>query len=295
MDNELNHIGHGTWDCGTRDSETQDLTAIARHIRELILTALAEAGSGHTGGSLDLVDIFTVLYFKHLRHHPQEPLWPERDRVVLSIGHTAPVLYATLAAAGYFPEEEMLTLRKLGSRLQGHPSYEFRLPGVETCSGSLGQGLGVALGMALAAKMDSSTESETLRRVFCIMGDGEQQEGSVWETAMAAAHHKVDNLCVIIDRNRLQIDGPTEQVMGIDPLRDKWRTFGWNTLEIDGHDFSQILMALDQADQMKEKPTVIIADTVMGKGIPSIENDYHWHGKVPTKEELTKFLEELKS
>ena len=271
-----------------------DLQAKAKHIRELILTALAEAGSGHTGGSLDLVDIFTVLYFKHLRYDPKHPDWEGRDRVVLSIGHTAPVLYATLAAAGYFPEDEMLTLRKLGSRLQGHPSYEFRLPGLETCSGSLGQGLGVALGMALAAKMDgTSIGSGTVNRVFCIMGDGEQQEGSVWESAMAAAHHKLDNLCAIIDRNRLQIDGGTEIVMAIDPLRDKWAAFGWHTIEIDGHDFSQIKMALEMADNEKDKPTVIIADTIMGKGVKSIENNNQWHGKVPTKEQLKDFLHEL--
>lgn len=262
----------------------------AKHIRKLILTALAEAGSGHTGGSLDLVDVFTVLYFNHLRHNPHNPLWEGRDKVVLSIGHTAPVLYATLAAAGYFPEDEMLTLRKLGSRLQGHPSYEVRLPGVETCSGSLGQGLGVAFGMALAAKMDGKPN-----RVFCIMGDGEQQEGSVWETAMAAAHHKTDNLCAIIDRNRLQIDGDTEKVMAIDPLRDKWSDFGWHTLEIDGHDFDQIKMALDVADKIVDQPTVIIADTIMGKGVKSIENNNQWHGKVPTKEQLPEFINELDS
>ena len=279
-----------------------DLKAKARHIRELILTALAEAGSGHTGGSLDLADIFTVLYFDHMRHDPKHPDWEDRDKVVLSIGHTAPVLYATLAAAGYFPEEEMLTLRKLGSRLQGHPSYAFRLPGLETCSGSLGQGIGVALGMALSAKMDgpstplagSGTEgSGTVNRVFCIMGDGEQQEGSVWETAMEAAHHQVDNLCVIIDRNRLQIDGGTEKVMAIDPLRDKWAAFGWHTIEIDGHDLGQIKMALEMADQEKSKPTVIIADTIMGKGVKSIEDNNQWHGKVPSKEQVKEFLHEL--
>ena len=266
----------------------------ARHIRELILTALAEAGSGHTGGSLDLVDIFTVLYFNHLRHDPKRPDWEGRDKVVLSIGHTAPVLYATLAAAGYFPEEEMMTLRKLGSRLQGHPSYEFQLPGLETCSGSLGQGLGVALGMALAAKMDGpSAGSGTVNRVFCIMGDGEQQEGSVWESAMAAAHHKLDNLCAIIDRNRLQIDGGTEKVMAIDPLCDKWKAFGWHTIEIDGHDLSQIKMALELADKEKDKPTVIITDTIMGKGVKSIEDNNQWHGKVPSQEQLKEFLHEL--
>ena len=270
------------------------LEAKAKHIRELILTALAEAGSGHTGGSLDLVDVFTVLYFNHLRHDPKRPDWEGRDKVVLSIGHTAPVLYATLAVAGYFPEEEMLTLRKLGSRLQGHPSFESRLPGLETCSGSLGQGLGVALGMAMAAKMDGlSAGSGTVNRVFCIMGDGEQQEGSVWETAMAAAHHKVDNLCAIIDRNRLQIDGGTEKVMAIDPLRDKWAAFGWHTIEIDGHDMSQIKMALELADKEQGRPTVIIANTIMGKGVKSIENNNQWHGKVPSKEQVKEFIKEL--
>lgn len=264
------------------------LEAKAKHIRELILTALAEAGSGHTGGSLDLVDVFAVLYFDHLRHDPQHPNWEGRDKVVLSIGHTAPVLYATLAAAGYFPEEELLTLRKLGSRLQGHPSFETRLPGLETSSGSLGQGLGVALGMAMAAKMDGKSN-----RVFCIMGDGEQQEGCVWESAMAAAHHKVDNLCAIIDRNRLQIDGCTEKVMAIDPLRDKWTAFGWHSLEIDGHDMSQIKMALELADKEQGRPTVIIADTIMGKGVKHIEDNNQWHGKVPTKEQLHEFLNEL--
>lgn len=267
-----------------------DLSDKAKHIRELILTALAEAGSGHTGGSLDLVDIFTVLYFDHLRHDPSNPSWEGRDKVVLSIGHTAPVLYATLAAAGYFPEEELMTLRKLGSRLQGHPSYEFRLPGLETCSGSLGQGLGVALGMAMTAKMDGMSN-----RVYCVMGDGEQQEGSVWETAMAAAQFKADNLCAIIDRNRLQIDGGTEEVMGIDPLRDKWTAFGWKAIEIDGHDFSQIKMAFEMAEMTHGQPTVIIANTIMGKGVKSIENNNQWHGKVPTKEQLTGFLEELKN
>ena len=260
----------------------------ATHIRELILRALAEAGSGHTGGSLDLVDVFTVLYFDHLRHDPQDPQWEGRDKVVLSIGHTAPVLYATLAAAGYFPEEEMMTLRKLGSRLQGHPSYEFQLPGLETCSGSLGQGLGVALGMALSAKMDGLST-----RVYCVMGDGEQQEGSVWESAMAAAQFKADNLCAIIDRNRLQIDGSTEEVMEIDPLKDKWIAFGWNAIEIDGHDYGQIKTALETAGMTKGKPTVIIADTVMGKGVRSIENNNAWHGKVPTKEHLQDFIHEL--
>ncbi len=265
-----------------------DLKAIAKHIRTSILTMLTEAGSGHLGGSLDLVDIFTVLYFSHLRHNPQHPDWIDRDKVILSIGHTAPVLYATLAAAGYFPESELSTLRKKGSRLQGHPSYEFKLPGLESCSGSLGQGLGVSLGMALAAKIDQRSN-----RIFCIMGDGELQEGSVWESAMAATHHKIDNLCAIIDRNRLQIDGGTEKVMAIDPLKDKWIAFGWHVIEIDGHDLEQIKMALQLADAHKEQPTAIIADTVMGKGVKSIENDNKWHGKVPDKMQLEAFIKEL--
>lgn len=182
----------------------------------------------------------------------------------------------------------MLTLRKLGSRLQGHPSLASQLPGLETSSGSLGQGLGIAIGMALSAKVDGGPN-----RVFCIMGDGEQQEGSVWESAMAAAHHGLDNLCVIIDRNRLQIDGDTEKVMAIDPLKDKWLAFGWHVVEIDGHDMGEIKMALDIADSEKKRPTAIIADTIMGKGVRSIENNCEWHGKVPDKEQLDKFLKEL--
>lgn len=257
-------------------------------IRELVLKSLAQAGSGHTGGSLDLADIFAVLYFGHMRHDPQNPQWKQRDKVVLSIGHTAPVLYATLAVAGYFPEEEMFTLRQLGSRLQGHPSREFALPGLETCSGSLGQGLGVAMGMALAAKMDGEPN-----RVFCIMGDGEQQEGSIWEAAMAAAHYHLDNLCAVIDRNCLQIDGGTEDVMALTPLADKWRAFGWNVIEVDGHDCREIKNAFVQADETKGRPTLVLAHTVMGKGVRSIENDNKWHGKVPTKQQLEQFLKEL--
>lgn len=265
-----------------------DLQETAKHIRTLILTSLTEAGSGHTGGSMDLADIFTVLYFNHLRYNPKNPQWEDRDKLILSIGHTAPVLYAALATAGFFPEDELLTLRKLGSRLQGHPSREFGIPGLESCSGSLGQGLGVALGMALAAKMDHKNN-----RVFCILGDGELQEGSVWESAMAASHLKMDNLCAIIDRNYLQIDGNTEKVMSINPLKDKLIAFGWKVLEIDGHDMKQIKMALNIADSTKDKPTAIIVDTVMGKGVKAIENNNAWHGKVPTKEQLPDFLEAL--
>lgn len=252
----------------------------AKHIRTLIIKALAEAGSGHTGGSLDLVDIFTVLYFNHLRYDTSNPKWEDRDRVVLSIGHTAPVLYATLAAAGFFPEDEMMTLRKFGSRLQGHPSLDFRLQGVETSSGSLGQGLSISNGMALAAKLDGKDF-----RVYCVMGDGEIQEGSVYEAAMAAAHHKLDNVCAILDRNCLQIDGNTEEVMALEPLAEKWRAFGWNVIEIDGHNLLEIKDALLKAESLKGKPSIIIAHTIMGKGVPEIENNNKWHGKVPTKDQ----------
>jgi len=265
-----------------------NLEGKAKHIRTLIINALAEAGSGHTGGSLDLADIFTVLYFNHLRYDNTNPKWENRDRVVLSIGHTAPVLYATLAAAGFFPEEEMMTLRKFGSRLQGHPSLDFQLPGVETSAGSLGQGLSISNGMAFAAKLDKKDY-----RVYCVMGDGEIQEGSVYEAAMAAAHHKLDNVCAILDRNCLQIDGNTEDVMALEPLADKWRAFGWNVIEIDGHNLVEIKESLVNAGLCKGKPSIIIAHTIMGKGVPEIENNNKWHGKVPTKEQSSNWIEKL--
>ena len=260
----------------------------ARHIRKLILLSLAESGSGHTGGSLDLVDVFAVLYFNHLRYDVSTPSWERRGRVVLSIGHTAPVLYATLAEAGFFPEEEMLTLRKKGSRLQGHPSLDSGLPGLETSAGSLGQGLSIAVGMALAAKMDNADH-----RVYCVLGDGEIQEGSVWEAAMSAAHHKLDNICAILDRNRLQIDGATEDVMALEPLADKWKSFGWNVIDVDGHNHQEIKKALSDADKKKGVPSIIIANTIMGKGVPEIENDNRWHGKVPSKEQVLLWIKEL--
>jgi len=262
----------------------------AWQIRKLVLESLAEAGSGHTGGSLGLADVFAVLYHKVLHHRPDQPNWAERDRLVLSIGHVAPVLYATLAQMGYFPIEELQTLRKLGSRLQGHPGRDFGLPGIELSAGSLGQGLSVALGMALADKMDKKN-----RRTYCILGDGELQEGSVWEAIMAATHHKTDNLCAVVDRNGLQIDGPTEQVMKLESLEDRWKSFGWKVIPVDGHDHLALLEAFDLAQKTKEKPSVIIAKTLMGKGVKSIENDYKWHGKAPSKEQLVGFLEELKN
>lgn len=264
------------------------LHEIATGIRKSVVTSLAEAKSGHLGGSLGLADIFTTLYFSILAHDPLNPSWPERDRVILSIGHVAPVLYATLAHSGYFPVEELKTLRKLGSRLQGHPGRDHGLPGLELSAGSLGQGLSVAVGMALAAKMDHKNH-----RIFSIHGDGELQEGSIWEAAMAASHHNLDNLIAIVDRNGLQIDGKTEDVMKLEPLAGKWLSFGWHVIECDGHNFEQLLNAFANTQSTLNKPTVIIAKTIMGKGIPSIEGDHRWHGKVPTLEQVPEFLGQL--
>jgi transketolase len=268
--------------------ESERLGVISKEIRISVIRSLAEAGSGHLGGSLGLADIFTALYFNLLRVDPIRPMWPDRDRVILSIGHVAPVLYATLAHAGYFPVEELLTLRKLGSRLQGHPGRDHGLPGLELSAGSLGQGLSVSLGMALAGKYDQKKH-----KIICISGDGELQEGSVWEAAMAAAHHSLGNLIAIVDRNGVQIDGKTENVMQLEPLAAKWESFGWNVLHCDGHDFNSIIDTFHKASSSNHKPTVIIAKTIMGKGIPAIENDYKWHGKVPGKEQIDEFLLQL--
>ncbi len=260
----------------------------AKEIRRDILLSLAEAGSGHTGGSLGLADIFTVLYFQQLRYRAREPGWEDRDRLVLSIGHVAPVLYTTLAHAGFFPIDELKTLRRLGSRLQGHPGRDHGLPGLELSAGSLGQGLSVGMGMALGARLRQKEH-----KVVVICGDGELQEGSVWEAAMSAGHYRLDNLIVIIDRNGLQIDGKTSEVMDIEPLADKWQAFGWHILEMDGNNIEAITDNLATAWQNKAKPTCIIARTTMGKGIPSIEGDHRWHGKAPSASDLIGFLNEL--
>lgn len=264
------------------------LENIAVKIRINIIKSLAEAGSGHTGGSLGLADVFTALYFNILEHKPDDPHWEGRDRLILSIGHVAPVLYATLAVSGYFPEEELKTLRKLGSRLQGHPGRDHGLPGIELSAGSLGQGLSVAVGMALAAQMDHSKY-----RVFCILGDGELQEGSVWEAAMSAAHYKLSRLIAVVDRNKLQIDGPTEKVMRLEPLADKWRSFGWNVLDADGNNIEEFIHAVKSTEVISDRPSVIIANTLMGKGITGIENNHKWHGKVPSQNEADVFIKEL--
>ncbi len=264
------------------------LKKIALRIRKDIILSLAEAGSGHLGGSLGLADVFTVLYFNVMKHNSKLPNWIERDRLVLSIGHVAPVLYATLANAGYFGINELLSLRKIGSRLQGHPGRDHGLPGIELSAGSLGQGLSVAVGMALAAKMDKSE-----LKIYSVHGDGELQEGSIWEAAMSAAHHKLDNITAVVDRNYLQIDGKTSDVMEIEPLIDKWKAFGWNVISCDGNNMAELINSFEKAKKINGKPSVIIAKTLMGKGIRSIENDFHWHGKAPSKEQSIDFIKEL--
>jgi transketolase len=267
-----------------------ELEIKARELRVDVIRSLTSAGSGHLGGSLGLADVFAVLYFHELKHNPAEPLWSERDRLVLSIGHVAPILYAALANSGYFDREELLTLRKLGSRLQGHPGRDHGLPGIELSAGSLGQGLSVAVGMALADKMDKNR-----RRVYVVLGDGELQEGSVWEAAMSASHYNLDNLIALVDRNRVQIDGRVKNVMEIEPLADKWKAFGWYVIECDGNSIDELIQAFEKARSIVEKPVVILANTLMGKGIPEIENDYRWHGKVPTQAEAVRFINTLLS
>jgi len=244
----------------------------AEQIREDIINMLVEAGSGHAAGPLGQTDIFTALYFEILNHRPKQPDWPDRDRLIQSDGHCVPVRYATMARAGYFPVSELATLRKLGSRLQGHPE-RVRLPGIETTSGPLGSGLSQAAGMAYALRMDDSTS-----RVYCMLGDGELNEGNIWEAAMFAAKYKLANLTAIVDRNYIQIDGPTEQVMPLGDLAAKWAAFGWHVIEIDGHNFEAIISAANLAKAIAERPTVIIAHTIPGKGVDFMEYDYHFHG-----------------
>lgn len=271
------------------DADVKKLEERARAIRETVIAMLVAAGSGHTAGPLGMADIFTALYFHILKHDPARPDWSERDRLVLSNGHICPVLYATLAHAGYFPVEECLTLRKFGSRLQGHPERT-RLPVLETTSGPLGEGLSQAAGMAYALRLDNATQ-----RVFCLMSDGEQEEGNTWEAAMFAGKYKLHNLTAVIDRNNIQIDGMTENVMPLEPLADKYRAFNWHVLEVSGHDIRAFAAAVEEAKAIYEKPTVIIAHTIPGKGVPEIEFDYRWHGKPPTKEEGERFLKQIRT
>jgi transketolase len=248
----------------------------------------AAAKSGHPGGSLSAADILTALYFGVLRIDPQRPKWPDRDRFVLSKGHAAPALYATLAERGYFPVEELKTLRRIHSHLQGHPDMR-KTAGVDASTGSLGQGLSIANGMALGGKLDNRDF-----RVYAVLGDGECEEGQIWEAAMAAAHYKLDNLTAFLDHNGLQIDGPIEAVLSPEPLAEKWRAFGWHVIEIDGHDFGQILKAVEEAKQTSGRPTMIVARTVKGKGCSFMENEADWHGKAPSPEQAEKALVELR-
>lgn len=271
------------------DAEIIDLDKRAEKIRETIIEMLVAAGSGHTAGPLGMADIFTALYFHVLNHDPKNPAWEERDRLMLSNGHITPVRYAAMAHAGYFPIEECLTLRKFGSRLQGHPERE-KLPGVETTSGPLGSGLSQASGYAYAARMDKKKF-----HVYCAMSDGEHQEGNLWEAALFAGKNKLSNLTGIVDRNNIQIDGNTEDIMPLEPLRDKYEAFNWHVLEVDGHNIPQFIAACDEAQAIYEKPTVIIAHTIPGKGVKEIEKDFRWHGKPPKPDEAKKFLDELRT
>ncbi len=264
------------------------LTNKASEIRRSIIESLIEAKSGHTAGPLDMADIFTYLYFHKLKHEPKKPDWQYRDRLVLSNGHICPVLYATMAHAGYFPVAELNTLRKFGSRLQGHPHREY-LPGLETTSGPLGCGLSQAIGMAMADRIDNGKTSG--KQIYCLMGDGELDEGNVWEAAMLAGKERLQNLTVIIDRNNIQIDGFTEDVMPLNPLVDKWRAFNWHVQEINGHDFREIDRAVCDAQSVFDKPSVIIAHTIPSKGIPEFERKFEWHGKPPlTPDEIATAL-----
>ncbi len=274
------------------DKKIKELEQTANTIRQDIIKMLVEAGSGHTAGPLGMADVFTLLYFHTLNHKPQEPDWEGRDRLVLSNGHICPVQYAAMAHAGYFDIEELATLRKFGSRLQGHPHREF-LPGVEVSSGPLGSGLGQALGMALAERMDNDSPSSKF--FYCLLGDGELNEGVVWESALHAGKEKLHNLIGIIDRNDIQIDGYTHDVMPLEPLRDKWESFGWHTQEVDGYNFEELNSAIELAKNVNDKPSMIIAITVPGKGVSEIERQPEWHGKPPSKEEGERFLKELQN
>jgi len=256
----------------------------ARALRVSIVKALHKSQSGHTGGSLSAIDMITALYFHVMRHDPENPRWEERDRFILSKGHAAPAQYVALAEAGYFPKEDLMMIRRLGSHLQGHPDSK-GTPGVEVCTGSLGQGLSMANGMALGLRLDKRNS-----RVYALLGDGELQEGQVWEAAMASAHYRLDNLCALIDANALQIDGEVERVMNVSPIGEKFMAFGWNVTEIDGHDMQEILTALESAKLVRGKPTAIVARTVKGKGVPRFEHKASYHGVAPNDEELSEAL-----
>ena len=271
----------------TNEQVVKELEEKARSLRCEVIKMLGKAGSGHTGGCLSAADIVACLYFWEMRVDPARPDWPDRDRFVLSKGHAAPLLYAVLAEKGFFPKEELASLRRLGSRLQGHPDMR-KVPGVEASTGSLGQGIAWAVGMALAGRLDGRGY-----RVYALLGDGEIQEGEVWEAAMAAAHYRLDNLVAIIDYNGLQIDGEVSRIMSPLPIAPKFEAFGWQVQQIDGHDFYQIMQALEQARNHKGRPSAVVARTVKGKGVSFMENVVDWHGKAPSAEQVEKALAEL--
>ncbi len=270
-------------------TQVEHLARKANQIRQDIIRMLVAAGSGHTAGPLGMADVFTALYFAVVNHDPLYPDWENRDRVVLSNGHICPVLYATLAQAGYFPRTKLLKLRQLGSGLEGHP-HRGSLPGVENTSGPLGQGLSQAIGFALAARLDHRRY-----RTYCLLSDGEMDEGQTWEAVLFAGKEKLHNLTAIIDRNNIQIDGTTDQVMPLEPLADKWRAFGWHVIEVNGHDLEEIIDACHAAQARYDRPTVIIAHTIPGKGVDFIEFDYLWHGKPPNQEEAREALKQLRT
>lgn len=267
--------------------DIKKLESTAKEVRINLLKMLTKAGTGHSGGSLSAVEILTALYFSKMRHDPKNPEWQDRDKFILSKGHGAPALYTVLGLSGYFATSHFGTLRKMKSILRGHPNSVLT-PGVEVCTGSLGQGLSQGNGIAIAARMDKRNT-----RVYVLLGDGEIQEGQVWEAAMTSSHYKLDNVCAIIDNNGLQIDGPVSEIMNVSPIKEKWEAFGWHTISVDGHDFNDILSALDEAEAVKEKPTAIVAKTVKGKGVSFMEGKVEYHGAVPTEKELEMALNEI--
>ena len=270
-----------------RDIDEATLRAIAREVRKDILKMTTNVNSGHPGGAMSATDVIVTLYYFKMKHDPLNPEWEERDKFVLSKGHVCPALYSVLARCGYFPMEELMKFRKIDGELQGHPDMK-KTPGIEISTGSLGHGIGAAIGMAMMAKLDRKDTG-----IYCMIGDGEAQEGSVWEASMAASHYNLDNLCVILDNNNLQIDGPVDEVMSIYPVLEKWQAFGWHVIEIDGHNYSEIIDALLEAENVKYKPTMIISRTVKGKGVSFMENRAEWHGKALPPDLLKEALKEL--
>ena len=272
-------------------ADTQRLKKIAQELRVDVIRMLTEAGSGHPGGSLSAAEIVTGLFFHKMHHRPDDPFWADRDRFVLSKGHCCPILYAALAKTGYFPRDELMSLRKIGSRLQGHPypgPPDNRLPGVEAATGSLGQGLSIAIGMALAGRL-----ARKAHRVYALLGDGECQAGQVWEAAMLAPKYRLDSLCAIVDQNRIQNDDFVERTLSLEPFPAKWKAFGWHVIQANGHEISEVVQALEDAEGVKGKPSVIIAGTVKGKGVSFMENNPDWHGKAPTREEGERAVQEI--